>query len=149
MIDEHEKFQGVVLRQIIAAAEGPVVVRPFRIQGRINSFILNDAVGVFIKHSTKRMSPWAFTFHADQISDLRDLEADVPVAYLSFVCGSDGVVTIGVVDFYEISGSDVGEQAWVRITRPRRSMYGISGNRAELLRKVSRGVAPITRAIAR
>jgi hypothetical protein len=148
MIDDHERYQGVVLRQIVAASSASVSVRPFRTHGRINSFVLNGTIGVFVKHSTKRMPPWPFTFHADQISDLRELEKAALKSYVSLVCGFDGVVTLPVEDLHQIAGIDDARQAWVRIHRPPRSMYSVWGNRAELAHKVRQGVTPIAAAIA-
>ena len=75
MFDEYEFYQGVVLRSIIVDAQGPLTVRPFVREGRIGAFVLNSRVGVLMKHSTKRMSPWRFTFTLEQVADLLDLEA--------------------------------------------------------------------------
>jgi hypothetical protein len=65
MFDDYEFYQGVVLRNLIVNADFSVMVRPFVREGRIIAFVVNSRIGVFMKHSTKRMSPWRFTFGLD------------------------------------------------------------------------------------
>ncbi len=74
MFDEYELYQGVVLRQIVVGAHAAVRVTPFERDGRVNAYVLNDSIGLFIKHSSKRLPPWSFTFHLEQVADLLDLE---------------------------------------------------------------------------
>ena len=96
MFDDYEFYQGVVLRNLIVNADFSVMVRPFVREGRISAFVINSRIGVFMKHSTKRMSPWRFTFGLDQVSDLLDLEAKYFDSFVVFICGSDGLVTLDV-----------------------------------------------------
>jgi hypothetical protein len=95
------------------------------------------------------MSPWQFTFNLDQVSDLLNLEAACHDTFVVFVCGHDGIVTLEVRTLHEIVAFDDSEHAWLRIERPPRSQYGVSGNRAELPNKVSRGTGPIHDAIVK
>jgi hypothetical protein len=143
MSDEYEFYQGLVLRQLIAESEISVIVRPFLREGRINAFVFNGKVGVFIKHSAKRMSPWRFTFNIDQAADLLDLETRLIRSFTVFVCGDDGLVTLSMASLHEIVSFQDSEHAWVRIDRKPRSQYSVSGNRAELSHKVPTGTSPI------
>lgn len=143
MFDEYEFYQGVVLRSIIVDAQGPLTVRPFVREGRIGAFVLNSRVGVLMKHSTKRMSPWRFTFTLEQVADLLDLEAKYFDSFVVFICGDDGLVTLDVGALHEVVTFDNAETAWVAIERKPRSQYSVRGNRTELVRKVPHGVAAI------
>src|SRR5947207_718747 len=96
-----------------------------------------------MKHSTKRMSPWRFSFTLEQVSDLLDLEAKYFDSFVVFICGEDGLVTLDVGALHEVVTFDNVETAWVSIDRKPRSQYGVRGNRSELQRKVPHGVAPI------
>jgi len=147
MFDEYEFYQGVVLRQVLVGAKSLVCVRPFTKEGRINSFVLNAKVGLFIKHSTKRMSPWRFTFHIDQVADLLDLGAACSTSFISFVCGSDGIATIDLATLYALVTLQDTEKAWVRFERSAREMYSFAGNRIEADRKLSRGINPVIDAL--
>jgi hypothetical protein len=147
MFDEYEFYQGVVLRDIIVQADAPVMIRPFLREGRISAFVINSRVGVVMKHSAKRMSPWRFTFTLEQASDLLDVEAKYPDLFIVFICGDDGVVTLDVSASHDIVTFDDVETAWVAIERKPRSQYGLRGNRAELSRKVPHGSAVIVETI--
>src|SRR5579871_4809805 len=102
MLDEYEFYQGAVLRQLVVDANYSVSFRPFLREGRITAFVMNGRVGLYIKHSSKRMSPWRFTFTIEQAADLLDLEAKFPDSFLVFVCESDGLVTLPFNVLHEI-----------------------------------------------
>jgi hypothetical protein len=135
-----EFYQGVVLRQIVVNTDMFVTLQPFEKDGRINTFVVNGKIGIFIKHSAKRMSPWGFSFTLDQVAELLDLTAAFPDTFVVFVCNDDGIVTLNVSNFYEIVDLQQTDKAWVRIERPRRAQYAVSGNKAELSFKVPNGV---------
>lgn len=143
MSDEYEFYQGVVLRQLVVGSKFSVTIRPFVREGRINAFVIDAKVGVFIKHSAKRMTPWRFTFSLDQVSDLLDLESKFFDTFVVFVCGDDGLVALDVGSLHEIVTFAETQHAWVRIDRRPREQYGISGNRAELASKVPSGIGSI------
>jgi hypothetical protein len=89
------------------------------------------------------MSPWRFTFTIEQAADLLDLEARYPDSFLVFVCESDGVVALSFAELHSLVDFTQSDNAWVTISRPPRAQYHITGNRGELDRKVSRGIAAI------
>ena len=89
------------------------------------------------------MTPWRFTFNLNQVSDLLDLEAAAFDSFVVFVCGDDGLVTLDVASLHQIVSFEDTENAWVSIDRRPRAQYGISGNRAELPRKVPNGITQI------
>ncbi|SDT34473.1 hypothetical protein [Bradyrhizobium canariense] len=143
MLDEYEFYQGVVLRQLAVETDYSVSFRPFVREGRINAFVVNGRVGVYVKHSSKRMSPWRFSFTIDQAADLLDLEQRFPDSFVVFVCGTDGLVTLSFADLHTIVSFHESENAWVSVTRPPRAQYDLAGNRGELQYKVSRGIGVI------
>lgn len=143
MLDDYEFYQGVVLRQLSIESETSTSFRPFLREGRINAFVVNGRVGVYMKHSSKRMSPWRFSFNIDQASDLLDLEQKYPDSFVVFVCGTDGLVTLSFADLHTIVSFQESENAWVSIARPPRAQYEVAGNRGELKYKVIRGIGII------
>lgn len=143
MSDEYEFYQGVVLRRLVVDSDLSLILRPFVNKGRVNAFVVNGKIGVFVKHSTARMSPWPFTFTLDQASDLLDLEAKFFDSFVVFVCGDDGLVTLDVARLHEVMSFEDSERAWLRIQRKPRSQYTVTGNRTELANKVANGVFQI------
>ena len=143
MLDEYEFYQGVVLRQLVIESDYSASFQPFERQGRIAAFVVNARVGVYVKHSSKRMSPWRFTFTIEQAADLLDLEHKFPDSFAVFVCGTDGLVTLSFADLHTIVSFQESENAWVSISRPPRTQYEVAGNRGELQYKVARGISAI------
>ena len=147
MLDSFQASQGLVLREIIVGAARSVSVSPYNRFGRLDAYIFDKAVGVSIRYSTKRLSPWPFTFHIAQVSELLDLEVECRACFASFVCGIDEIVTIDMATLHELVSFKANEQAWLRIARKPRSLYSLVGNRAVLNRKVPRGATPIIDAL--
>lgn len=143
MFDDYEFYQGLVLRNIIVNSDNSVMLRPFVREGRISAFVINSKIGVFMKHSAKRMSPWRFTFSLEQVSDLLDLEGKYFDSFVVFICGEDGLVTLDVGSLHQIFTFDDVDKAWIAIERKPRSQYTVWGNRTELPNKISRGTSLI------
>jgi hypothetical protein len=143
MLDEYEFYQGAVIRQLIVGSKLTMSIRPFLRAGRITAFVVNGMVGLYVKHSSKRMSPWRFSFTIEQASDLLELEAKFFDSFVVFVCETDGLVTLSFLDLHKIVDFQQTDNAWVSISRPPRAQYAISGNKGEFDRKVSRGIGII------
>jgi hypothetical protein len=148
MLDEYEFYQGAVLRQLIIESETSLTFRPFLREGRINAFVVNGRVGVYVKHSSKRMTPWRYSFNLEQAADLLDLERRYSDTFIVFVCETDGLVTLDCGKLHEIVDFQETNNAWVRIDRPPRNQYEVSGNKSDLARKVPRGIALIIETLA-
>src|ERR1700730_737383 len=143
MLDEYEFYQGAVLRQLVGSSNLSISFRPFMRAGRIAAFVVNGLIGLYVKHSSKRMPPWRFSFTIEQASDLLDLEAKLPDSFVVFVCETGGLVAMSFSDLHKIVDFQQTDNAWVSISRPPRSQYAISGNKAELDRKVARGIGAV------
>ena len=143
MLDEYEFYQGVVLRQLAVENDQSISFRPLVREGRINAFVVNGRIGVYVKHSSKRMSPWRYSFNIEQAADLLDLEQKFPDSFVVFVCGTDGLVTLSFADLHKIVSFQESQNAWVSVSRPPRAQYDLAGNRGELKYKISRGIGLI------
>jgi len=139
MISDVERYQGVVLRQIVAAYGGPVRVSVVDRPRRVDAFSIESAA-IQIKYSSKRLSPWQFTFLKENMTELAELRGRFDPVWAFFVCGGDGVVGMSHDDLVSIAGVGHGGAAWIRVERGRRSMYRISGSLGDLPHAVKRGV---------
>jgi hypothetical protein len=147
MLDEYEFYQGAVIRQLIVESEYSLMFRPYVREGRISAFVVNSRVGVYIKHSSKRMSPWRFSFSIEQAADLLDLAVKFPTSFVVLVCESDGLVTLDCLRLHEIVSFQETENAWVRVERPPRAQYDVGGNKGDLGNKLPKGLGPILDAL--
>ena len=142
MIQEFEKYHGVALRQLVVEAGEPgLSVRVQDSYGWVNSFILNDRIGLHIKHSAKRMPPWQFTFLDENRAELTQLFERVPKAWIALVCGADGVVCLSYDEFLLLNPAGCEATAFVRVDRDKRSMYRVRGTEGALGAAKPRGFA--------
>jgi hypothetical protein len=105
-------------------------------------------VAVHIKHSSKRLSPWSFSFSIEQLREFVTLRRQAESVWLVLVCGPDGIVTLSLEEFVSITGSRPGGVASVRVDRGRREMYRVNGNEGELPNAKPRGISSVVRAAA-
>ena len=91
-LNEYEFYNGVVLNRLIRKGK-PIKIDVFPTSGN-NSFMINEKVGLYIKYSTKKISPWRFSFtreHQEEMKIMRDLLDNI---YLVLICGKDGIACI-------------------------------------------------------
>jgi hypothetical protein len=144
MIHEFEKYHGIALRQlIIEASDEGLSLRVEDSRGRLNSFVMNDSVGLHIKHSAKRMPPWQFTFDAENCEELSSLGDHSTQIWIALVCGPDGVVCLTYDEFLAVNPKDCDATAFVRIDRDKRAMYRVRGSEGALSGAKPRGFARV------
>lgn len=147
MLDEYEFYHGAVLRQLILESDQSLTIRPFVREGRVNAYVVNGRVGLYVKHSSKRMSPWRFTFTIEQAADLLDLETRYPESFMILVCETDGIVTLDCLQLHNVVSFHESENAWIRVERPPRAQYDLGGNKGELGNKLPRGMAQVVESL--
>ena len=131
MTPEADFYYGSVLvRAARAVSQLPGVWRSQEFPN--GGFGVGSHGSVLIKFSTKRLSPWAFTFTGDQVEDLVSCLSKRRVT-VCFVCGRDGVAAIKGSEAMRLIGrSKIRGQVSVRVSRRRREQYEISGTGGEL-----------------
>tara|TARA_R110002110_G_scaffold51005_5_gene150277 strand:+ start:2369 stop:2812 length:444 start_codon:yes stop_codon:yes gene_type:complete len=147
MIAEYIFYHGALLHELTLNHGGAVTIEPRDNHGRPNTFILNSKVGVYIKHSTKRLSPWTYTFTKEHLSEVQALCEYVSTVYTCFICGDDGIGCVPIEGIISILGPAESDQAWIRFERRSNKMYRVSGANGELPNKLARGVDAITNSL--
>lgn len=147
MTSDYKLYQGAVFAELLDKRDGPLSVRVMRDEGRIGAYVLNDRVGLFIKHSAVRMSPWQFTFSKANALALMELRKQAPKVFLVFVCWLDGMLCASLDELSEILGAGISNQAWIRIDRRKNQWYSVSGAAGEFPYKKPRGLGILTDAI--
>lgn len=139
MISELDRYQGVVLRQILVAHRDAVRVGVADFSGRIDAFRVERAA-FQIKHSSKRLSPWRFTYLPENFVELGELRRAFDPVWVFLVCGQDGIAGISLDELTSVTQATERGAAWLRVSRSRNSMFHVRGARGELPRAVPRGV---------
>ena len=98
-------------------------------------FLINDALTVLLKYSTKGRSPWGFTFMPDEQIALRE-KARVGRTVIGLICGADGVAAFEYYRFLKVATP--GESALhLACYRKLGEHYEISGPDGVLNRKIA------------
>jgi len=103
MISEFEFFHGAVLARVLHGSKRSVSLAPYSPLDNA-AYVINGKTGIYIKYSSKRLSPWRFSFqkrHCDMIAKMRN---DLGYAVVALVCHDDGIVALGIGDFQQIVG---------------------------------------------
>lgn len=141
MIAELDRYHGIVLRQLLVEHGNLLRIGVANRSGRVDAFRL-DGAAFQIKHSSKRLSPWQFTYIQENLRELEELQQVFNPVWAILVCGQDGVVCLSLAELISIAQVGDGGAAWVRVSRSRNSMYHVSGGLGDLPRAKPRGVHP-------
>lgn len=143
MTPEYQFYHGAFLHELIVAAghELRIALRDFH--GRPDAFVINGEVGVMIKHSTARLTPWLFSFAKEHIAEVHALRESTRSCFIVFVCGDDGFVCVRERDLSGLFAPAESNVVSVRVDRRPRKMYRVSSSGNCLDRKVPNGVEDI------
>ncbi len=126
-----ELLHGAVIVDLILSGEA-ISVRcakdrhsdAYEVRGRDRSLLL------VVKYSTKKKSPWQFSFGTQQVAELRELIGLYPrrPIMVAFVCHIDGVCAVRLEELASIGLPLEGlVGASVSVRRPRGGSYWVSG----------------------
>jgi hypothetical protein len=143
MISDFERYHGAVLRDLIVCAGRPLEIAVYDDSGRVNSFLIDNRIALHIKHSSKRIPPWSFTFTDENVEELTRLARPDVTLWLALVCGQDGIVAISFDEFHTINPSWAKATSFVRVDRDKRTMYRVFGTNGRLPAAKPRGTSPL------
>lgn len=143
MTHEFELYHGAVLRDLVVASPDGLFITACDDAGRVNSFLVNDQIALHLKHSSKRLPPWQFTFNTENVNELNRLAQKSRALWLVLVCGHDGFMSLSLPDFYKINPPNSETTMFIRVDRDRGTMYRLTGTGGKLSSKRPRGLSPI------
>ncbi len=141
MIRDFEFYHGLVFARILHGTQRPLSIRPFQSISNA-SYILNDAVCIYIKYSSKRMTPWRFTFMAEHQQEIDLLQSTLPKVFLLLVCNDDGVVCLSYAELKQLLNNQHDPIEWISATRHKREMYSVKGSNGGLDFKIGKNDFP-------
>jgi hypothetical protein len=141
MIKEFEFFHGLVFARILHATERPLLIRRFRPASNA-SYVLNETIGLYIKYSSKRMTPWRFTFLKEHQEEIDALKNSLSTVFLTLVCHDDGIVCLGCPELKAILDHQHKPIEWISATRRKNQMYSVNGSDGKLDFKIGRSDFP-------
>ena len=155
-INNSEKYYGAVILRLLENLGVEVPETNFSLStGKSkSSFIIHgitptsfgkgvkSSVGLFIKISNKRLSPWRYSFdkvHQDEIYELYKNYGEV---FIAFVAADDGIACVNFLQLKTFLDEQHDEQEWVSVSRKRNENYRIKGNDGSLERPLARNSFP-------
>ena len=148
MIPEYKLYHGAVLSELVDISDRDISIGELREEGRLSSYILDENIGLHIKHSTSRLSPWQFTISTANLTDCLELKRVFKNVYIVLVCHTDGFVTLDIEEAATLIKAGESNQAWIRAERRRGQWYSVSGNADSIAIKKPHGVLQIIDALS-
>jgi hypothetical protein len=148
MIPEYKLYHGAVLAELVDRLPKSVAIDELAEDGRLTSYVLDGRIGLHVKHSMQRLSPWQFTFTAANVNELGFLQMTHNNSFVVLVCRTDGMVCLTVDELKSLLAFRQGDQSWVRVSRHRRELYSVCGAAGELPRKKPDGLDPIIKCLS-
>ncbi len=135
MLKEFKFFHGVVFADLIHATGNNLTIRSYSHTSN-SSYVINDNFGLYIKYSSKRMSPWRYSFKREHQDEIAKMRKDLGQVYVVLVCNDDGYVALNFSQLKTILNDQHGDVEWVSVSRNRREMYLVNGSDGKLPFKV-------------
>lgn len=137
MISEFEFFHGAVLARMLHSTQQAITVTPYS-QSDNASYVINSNTGIYIKYSSKRLSPWRFSFQSRHYEMIAVMRRDLGEVFVVLVCNDDGAVVLTFEEFQQVVKSDGGSGQWISAARNRRQKYLIKGSDGKLSFKIGK-----------
>ena len=141
MIRDFEFYHGLVLARIVHITQRPLSIRSFQSVSNA-SYVVNDAIGIYIKYSSKRLTPWRFTFRKEHQEEIDLLKSSFEKVFLVLVCSDDGVVCLKYAELKQILDNQHEPIEWISASRHKREMYSVKGSNGQLDFKIGQSDFP-------
>lgn len=131
MIKEFEFYHGLVFARILHATQRPLSIKPFPSPSNA-SYVVNEKIGIYIKYSSKRMTPWRFTFKKEHQEEIESMKNSLKAVFLLLVCNDDGIVCLDYKEVKQILDDQIDPIEWISAARHKREMYTVKGSDGKL-----------------
>lgn len=112
--------------------------------GKSNSaYLIDEKIGLYIKYSQKRMSPWVFTFDKEHIKEINEINDLLGNTFIILVCNDDGICCLNWKEFYTLISIDSSNYPkWIKASRRKNEKYSVCGIDGELKHKIGNSDFP-------
>ena len=144
-ISNEAKIYGYILGEILTAVStfDQVTVK-FSEQSKRNAYSFRlfgqngekCSFAVYVKTSSKRISPWRFTFLRDHQQEIENLIASHDEVFLALVNGNDGVACFNYATLKTLLDDYFEDSEWISIRRKTGEQYTVAGKDGKLTGKL-------------
>lgn len=126
---EFEFYHGVALCKIIHDA--PHATIRLYSENSNSSYVVNSDVGIHIKYSTKRMSPWQFTFTKKHCDELFGMIQCLKAVFVVLVCKDNGIVCLNSEEIKTLLSETYSKSQALLVARKPREKFRVSCGKYE------------------
>lgn len=102
-----------------------------------NCYLINEKSYIYMKHSSKRISPWVFTFMPEHMVEIASLCNQNKNSFVVLICNDDGVCCLSYDELAQVVFfGNIGQSKFVRVSRSPREKYAVSGSDGKLKHKI-------------
>lgn len=127
-IRKQEFYEGAAIYSLLRASG------QLKIAYRAPFFVLSESRSVYLKYSTAKRSPWAFTFAPGEQATLQ-AESESHQVAIALICGAEGVVCLPYSD-YQLVAAQRFTSVRVACRRLHGRHFTVLGPDGELTRKI-------------
>lgn len=102
----------------------------------------NLKLGLYIKTSRSRLSPWKYTFTRSHQEEVLELWNQCDNVFMIFVAGDDGIALVSYEKLKIILDDHFDETEWVSISRKLNENYRVSGKDGKMESPLPRNAFP-------
>lgn len=106
-------------------------------------YLVNKKSCIYLKHSTKRLSPWQFTFLPEHLTEIAEIQNDTKSLFVILICNDDGICCL---DYQEVTQlimvGNMYQTKSIRVSRSTREKYAVSGTDGKLAYKIGNSDFP-------
>jgi len=135
MINEFKAYHGSAFAELIDESTVPITLfRPDLSNNAV--YLLNNSIGLFIKHSTKRISPWRFSFQAEHVKNVLKLTQKFEHTFMVLICGRYSIAVLNSQEIEELLPLNSPATSWVSVNSSHNTMLTVEGSSGKLKRKI-------------
>ena len=106
-------------------------------------YLVNKKSGIYLKHSTKRISPWQFTFLPEHLNEIASIKNEIKSLFLVLICNDDGICCLNFQEIAQlILVGNMDQTKSIRVSRSLHEKYAVSGTDGKLKHKIGNSDFP-------
>ena len=129
MTYEFERYYGTVFTSLFEEVSD---VQIKKISNNDSAYILNESLGLYIKHATARISPRSYSFRTNDFAIIDQMGIDTNEIAFGLVCGFHGVCLISSDDLKVAGGNFQGDPLRITVRTMRGGSWKVSGTAGDL-----------------
>ena len=146
MVREFERYHGIALNRLVHGIGTGICIETYPTPSN-SSYVVNlsnsrKRVGIYIKYSTSRLSPWKFSFKKEHQEEIKEMQEILGKVAILFVCHEDGIAALSYEELTEILDGEFRGTEYVGIWRNPREKYLVKGTDGKLSKKIGENEFP-------